>query len=63
MKKISNDTRENYNLLEELIESNGISGREVLDIFTDYFGLQLCSKDFMENLRDCEGYELPESED
>lgn len=63
MKRITNDTSENYDLLAELIEKDNLSGKEVLDMFTDYFGLQLCSKDFIENLRDCEGYELPESED
>lgn len=63
MKRITNDTSSNYDLLLELIEKNNISGKEVLDMFTDYFGLQLCKKDFMENLRDCEGYELPEEEE
>ena len=63
MKRITNDTSENYDLLAELIEKDNLSGKEVLDMFTDYFGLQLCSKDFIENLRGCEGYELPESED
>lgn len=63
MKRITNDTSENYDLLAELIEKDNLSGKEVLDMFTDYFGLQLCSKDFIENLGDCEGYELPESED
>ena len=52
MKTFTADTSENYNALSDM------SGTEVLDLFTDYFGLQLCSKDFMENLQDCEGYEF-----
>ena len=63
MNKISNNTSANYNLLEELIEDSNISAKEMLDMFTDYYGLQLLKKDFMENLRDCEGYDLPESEE
>lgn len=58
MASFTNDTSENYNALSEMIERNNLSGTEVLDLFTDYFGLQLCSKDFMENLQDCEGYEF-----
>lgn len=58
MKTFTADTLENYNALSEMIESNNLSGTEVLDLFTDYFGLQLCSKDFMENLQDVEGYEF-----
>lgn len=58
MKTFTADTSENYNALAEMIERNNLSGTEVLDLFTDYFGLQLCSKDFMENLQDCEGYEF-----
>lgn len=58
MKTFTADTLENYNTLSEMIESNNLSGTEVLDLFTDYFGLQLCSKDFMENLQDVEGYEF-----
>lgn len=58
MKTFTADTLENYNALSEMIKSNNLSGTEVLDLFTDYFGLQLCSKDFMENLQDVEGYEF-----
>lgn len=58
MKTFTADTLKNYNALSEMIESNNLSGTEVLDLFTDYFGLQLCSKDFMENLQDVEGYEF-----
>lgn len=58
MKTFTADTLENYNALSEMIESNNLSRTEVLDLFTDYFGLQLCSKDFMENLQDVEGYEF-----
>lgn len=58
MKTFTEDTLKNYNTLSEMIEQNNLSGTKVLDLFTDYFGLQLCSKDFMENLQDCEGYEF-----
>ena len=58
MKTFTADTSKNYDALSEMIECNNLSGTDFLDLFTDYFGLQLCSKDFMENLQDCEGYEF-----
>lgn len=61
-KKISNDGANNYNILSDLIERENLTGIDVLDILTDYHGLQLLTKDFMENLRDCEDYDLPESD-
>ena len=60
MARISNDKQVNLNLLYEMVEQNNISAVEVLDMITDWNGTDIWSKDFMENLRDVEGYEFNE---
>ena len=58
MKKITNDSQENMLLLSEIIEEYGLTGEQVLDIFTNWHGTQLCTQEFLENIMKCEGYEL-----
>jgi hypothetical protein len=40
-----------------MIENNNLSGTDVLQLFTDYHGLDLIREDFMEFVED-EGYDL-----
>ena len=47
-----NDTRKNYNILLEAIETNNISAKNLLDAFTNWHGLQLLDDDFIELLKD-----------
>ena len=47
-----NDTQKNYNTLLESINANNISAEDLLDRFTDWYGLQLLSDDFMEFLKE-----------
>lgn len=47
---------DNYNDFCDIIERYELSGEQVLDIITDWHGTQIISDDFMENLKDCEGY-------
>ena len=54
--EIKNDSNKNYSSLCEIINERGLSGVDVLDLLTDWHGLQLCSREFCENLRDCEGF-------
>lgn len=51
------DTSKNFTMLEEMIENNDLSGTDVLQLFTDYHGLDLIREDFMEFVED-EGYDL-----
>ena len=46
-----------YEKLEEIIKANNLSGEEVLQLFTNYHGLQLLDDGFMEFIAD-EGYEI-----
>lgn len=55
--KISKSCIENYDAVEELIDQYNLSGKEVLRLLTDWNGVQILDKEFMENLRDCEGYD------
>ena len=48
----------NYDKMVEIIEKYNLSGEDVLQLFTDYHGLQLMSDDFIKNTMDCEGYSL-----
>ena len=48
---------DNWNEMERIIEHYNLSGMDVLRLLTDWHGTCLLSNDFMENLRDCEGYE------
>lgn len=62
--KITNDTSENANNLYEIIQKNNMSGEEVFNLFTEWHGTQLVTKEMCENLRDCEGFdEFEEEED
>lgn len=47
-----NDTQRNYETLLEAIKTNNISAEELLDAFTNWYGLQLIDDDFMEFLED-----------
>lgn len=55
---IHNNGVDNYELMEEIIENYDLDGKEVLQLLTDYHGCQLLSYDFMDNLIDCEGYDV-----
>ena len=61
--KITYDDNANSELLLSLINEENLSGEEVFNMFTDWHGTSLCTKDFMENLRDCEGYRLPNTDE
>jgi hypothetical protein len=54
MYNASNDNSENYSTMEEIINDYNLSGIDVLNYLVDWHGLDLLSKDFMENLIDCE---------
>ena len=55
---ISTNTTDNYEVMAQIIDTYNLSGTEVLDLLTDWHGLQLLDFDFMENLTECEGYEI-----
>lgn len=55
---MKNDYMENYNQFEEIINKYNLSGIDVLQILLDWHGTYLLSDDFMDNLKNCEGYEL-----
>lgn len=55
--KITNDTCENADNLLRIIISEKISGEEVFNLFTDWHGTCLVTKEMCENLRDCEGFD------
>lgn len=59
MAKIHYDTTKNFDVFLEIIELNNLSAEDVLRMFTNYHGLQLLTQDFLEDLRDCEGYSFP----
>ena len=63
MSKITTDTINNSEVLFELIQEENLTGEDVYRMFVNWHGAQLCTKDFMEDLRDCEGYNLPEDEE
>ena len=63
MYKIVNDAIENGNNLYEIISDRGMSGEEVFNMFTDYHGMQLVTREMCENLRDCEGFDEFDDED
>jgi len=47
---------ENWNEMERIINEYNLSGIEVLQLLFDWHGAELLSDEFMENLKDCEGY-------
>ncbi len=55
--KITNDTSENANNLLEIIEEREMSGEEVFNLFTDWHGTGLVTREMCENIRDCEGFD------
>jgi len=55
--KIVNDTIENANNLYEIITEREMSGEEVFNLFVDWHGKQLVTRQMCENLRDCEGFD------
>lgn len=50
----SSNSSENYETMERIIEDCGFDGKDVLNLLTDWHGMCLLSKGFMENLIDCE---------
>ena len=54
MYEASNNTNENWETMEQIISDTGADGMQVLQWLTDWHGLSLLNKDFMENLIDCE---------
>lgn len=50
----SNDTIDNWDTMEQIIDDLNLGAKDILQYFTDYYGLSLLSYDFMENLIDCE---------
>lgn len=50
-----NDTSENYEIIYDLIQEWDMSAETLLLIFTNYHGLQILDKGFMEYL-ESEGY-------
>lgn len=48
---------DNYEKFEDIIERYELSGDEVLNLLTDWYGTSLISDDFLDNLANCEGYE------
>ena len=58
MERITKDTYQNMILLSEIIEEYNLTGEQVLNLFTNWHGTQLCTKEFLENTMECEGYTL-----
>lgn len=49
---------DNYNTFVEIIKTYALTGEEVLQLITDWHGLQLLTDEFMDNLKEVEGYEI-----
>ena len=54
MYEASYDSSKNWETMEEIINDTGADGIQVLQWLTDWHGLDLLDKDFMQNLIDCE---------
>ena len=54
MYEASSDSQENWNTMEEIIRDYGWDGMDVLRYLTDWHGMQLLDREFMENLINCE---------
>lgn len=63
MAKITNDNIVNAEIMLDVIERENWSGEEVFQAFTDWHGTCLCTRDFLENLRDCEGWGFEEDDE
>lgn len=49
---------ENYNKLLAYIEETGMTAEELLNALTDWHGMSIISDEFIENARDCEGWNI-----
>ena len=54
MYEASSDTNKNWDTLMEIINNYGWTAEDMLRHLTDWHGMQLIDKVFMENLIDCE---------
>ena len=54
MYEVSKDTSKNYETMERIISDYGLSGEDVLNYLTDWYGISLLSESFIQNLIDCE---------
>ena len=54
MYEASYDNCDNYTTMEKIIENEGLDAYDVLRYLTDWHGLQLLDKAFMDNLINCE---------
>lgn len=52
MAKASWDTSENYGLMVDIINEAGLTGVDVLDMLTNYHGLQLLSEEATRDMLD-----------
>ena len=50
-----------YEAISEAVAINDMTGTEVLDLFTNYLGLQVCDAGFMEHIEN-EGYRIDMSD-
>lgn len=54
MYEATNDTGLNYDTFTEMIKDHGWSAEQVLDYLIMWHGMDLLSKEFIQNLIDCE---------
>ena len=47
-----NDSKTNYNEVSELIEELNLTGIDVLNLFTDYQGMQVMTDNFTQFVKD-----------
>lgn len=50
--------RSNFERIMEYVEEAGVSAEELLRALVDWNGTSIISDEFIENLRDCEGWEI-----
>ena len=58
MKQWKSSGSDNWDLMEEIIERYNLDGVDVLRLLTNWHGTWLIDGNFMEDLIDCEGYEV-----
>lgn len=63
MFKASTDTSENFSAMEELIDECNLDANDILQYLTDWHGLQLLDRNFMENLFEELGIETEDEEE
>lgn len=61
--KASNDSSKNWETMIELIKDYGWDGEDVLRCLTDWHGLQILDRSFMQNLLEELGEDEEEDED